>query len=147
MTKYGSNVEGYRRYGSDERVSMVLRSVVQDGCGAIKKDTIIPIFPDKTIDGIKLHGIVAQKWIEKILGSLKHNKVVQVKLIMLVWIFYKEGRNLDEYETWHLIWMREGLPLFSEKINDLPATGKVAAMDTWEKPPPTGDSDYADRQW
>lgn len=147
MKKYGYNVEGYRKYGSEERVAVILRSVVQDGCGAIKRETIIPIFPDETVDGKKLHGTVAQKWIEKILGSLKHNKEIQTKLIMLVWIFYKEGRNLDEYSLWHLIWMREGLPLFSEKINDLPATGKVAAMDTWEKPEETGDGDFNDRQW
>lgn len=147
MPRRGYNVEGYRKYSSEERVAAILRSTTQDGCGAFKRDTIVPIFSDKTVDGIELHGTVAIKWIEKILGSLLHNKEIQNKLIMLVWIFYKQGKNLDEDELWHLIWMRKGMTLFSAKINNLPATGKVAPMDSWEKPEKAGDSDFDERQW
>ena len=147
MQKPGYNLQGYQRYGSEERAFMALRSIVQDGCGALKKDTISPIFKEKTVDGIKLHGEIAQKWVEKILGSLLLNEEVQSELIMLVWIFYKQGKNLDEDELWHLIWMRKGLPLFAAKIDDLVGIGKVAPMDSWEKPEKTGDSDFSERQW
>lgn len=133
------NVEGYRRYSSDEKVANLLRAIVQDGCQSFDVDTIKPIFQDKTVNGKQLHGDVARKWVKKLLGSLtpgkkKQNTETIVNLVMKAWFFYKQGKNLDTYEIWHIIWMREAFPLFMEKINNLPGTGSVASMDRWEKP-------------
>lgn len=135
----GYNVEGYRKYTGDERVSHLLRSIVQDGCHDFDEDTIKPIFTDKIVNGKQLYGTIARKWMKKLLGSLspgikKANATTIVQLVLSAWVFYKKGKNLDEYEIWHVLWMKKAFPLFMEKINSLPGTGSVASMDTWEKP-------------
>ena len=139
--------EGYRKYSSDEKISMVLRSAVQDACLVFKKESIDVMFPEKIVDKVDI-GKVASKWTWKIIGSLNNNTELQKKLLRVVWLRYNQGKNLDKDEIWHHIWRETGLPLFSDKINDLPATGKVAPMDKLEKEPPkdTG-KDFDDRQW
>jgi len=39
--------EGYRQYSSDERISMVLRSALQDASKVFKKETIDIMFSEK----------------------------------------------------------------------------------------------------
>jgi hypothetical protein len=140
--------EGYRQYSSDERISMVLRSALQDASKVFKKETIDIMFSEKKKDkqGNDLD-VICQKWAWKIVGSLKYNKDKQVKLLLVVWLMYNKNKNLDNDTLWHLIWMREGLPLFSERIESFPATGRVAPMDKLDKDDKNKNKSFDDRQW
>jgi len=60
---------------------------------------------------------------------------------------YNKNKNLDNDTLWHLIWMREGLPLFSERIESFPATGRVAPMDKLDKDDKNKNKSFDDRQW
>lgn len=140
--------EGYRQYSSDEKISMVIRSALQDASKVFKKETIDIIFSKNKKDkqGNDLDEI-CQKWAWKIIGSLKYNKEKQVKLLLVVWLMYNKNKNLDKDTLWHLIWMREGLPLFSERIESFPATGRIAPMDKLEKNEKNKNKSFDDRQW
>ncbi len=133
---YGT--EGYYRNAREaERVAAMLRSLVQDATRDFKKEAIDILFPKKMVDEIDI-GVICSRWVKTIMCSLKNIPEKQVKLTMFIWCRYKQGINVDSDELWHLIWMREGLPLFSSKINELPAAGKVAPMGSLEKPEKIG---------
>ena len=109
--------EGYRKYTIDEKVSALLRSIVQDGCHDFKKETIDVIFIEKSVDGVNI-GKICSKWAFRILGSLDNDNKMQVKLLFLLYVLYIKGKNPDTNKAWHLVWMKEGCPLFSNKINN-----------------------------
>ena len=141
------NTEGYYKYSKEtERVGAMLRSTVQDASRIFKKETIDTIFKTKKVNDKDI-GEISARWAWKVVGSLKNDHEKQVKLLMIIWMFYKKGINIDDDKTWHLIWMKIGLPLFSDKINDLPATGKVAPMDSLEKPQKDEGIDIDDENW
>ena len=116
-----------------ERVAAMLRSLMQDATRDFKTETIDILFPVKIVDEVDI-GKVSSKWVKNILCALKNDSEIQIKLIMIIWCNYNNGVNVDKDPAWHLTWMRIGLPLFSDKINDLPAVGKVAPMGSLEKP-------------
>ncbi len=78
-------------------------------------------------------GEICSRWAWKIIGSLKNVHSIQSELLMIIWLYYQIGTNPDTDSVWHIIWMKKGLPLFTDKIDDLPATGKIAPMDKLEK--------------
>lgn len=148
MTHRGSyNTEGYVGGAREaERVAGMIRSLMQDATRDFKKETIDILFPEKKIDDIDI-GQVSSRWVKNILCSLQNNEEKQVKLILLVWIKYNKGINLDKDKTWHMIWIKIGLPLFSDKINDLPATGRVAPMASLKKPEKREGRDIRTVKW
>jgi hypothetical protein len=116
-----------------KHVAALLRSLMQDVTKDFKKETIDVLFPDKKIDNINI-GEVSSRWVKHIICSLQNQTELQIKLMMIVWMKYHNDENIDKDPIWHLIWMRIGLPLFSDKINALPAVGKVSPMGSLEKP-------------
>ncbi len=124
-----------------ERIAQMLRSIVQDGTKAFKKNTIDVMFPKKIVDGKDI-GEVSRRWIMTICGSLQNEEEKIEQLLLAVWCFYQDGVNIDEDEIWHLKWLKDGIPLFMKKVNDLPGTGRVAPMASLEKPPKKDDIEW-----
>ena len=115
-----------------ERIAQMLRSIVQDRTLAFKKNTIDVIFPKKIVDGKDI-GEVARRWVITICGSLQNDETIE-NILLTIWCFYQDGINIDTDEVWQLKWLKDGVPLFMEKVNDLPGTGRVAPMASLEKP-------------
>lgn len=147
MKKYSLAGDTYLKYQGEERVAMVLRSITQDGCLDFKNDTIDTIFPVKDENDEHDIGKACQKFAMKILGSLQDDVKIQRKLLFFLYIMYEKGRNPDTDKIWHILWLNDASPLFSKKINSLPATGRVSAMASLEKPEKTIGRDIKDIQW
>jgi len=121
--------EGFRKYTTDERINMVLRAAMQASCRAFKQETIDKIFETEKSE----LGKSCAKWAWRIVGSLKHNKELMEDLLLTLWFMYKKGINPDVDDSWHLIWIMDGMPSFSSKLESFPATGRVAAMDDLDR--------------
>jgi len=129
---YGS--EGYLSHHRDnERVASMLRSIIQDGCNDFSKDTIEIIFKKKMVNDTDI-GKVCVRWANKIDGSLKDEESAMRKLLLTLWMLYQEGINPDTDDIWHIIWLKDAVPLFAKKINEMPSTGKAASMASYNKP-------------
>jgi len=119
----------------EEKVANLLRSVVQDGCKQFEEKSLIHIYKEVDEEGKKrLYGDVARDYARLIIGSLQANTEIQRKLLLLAWLLYEKGENLNESRIWRLAWINYACPLFSKKFADLPSTGSVASMDSWDKP-------------
>ncbi|MBS3778670.1 MAG: hypothetical protein KGY50_05220 [Candidatus Thermoplasmatota archaeon] len=125
-----------------EKVGVILRSAMQDSCNAFTKETLKVLFSERIVDDVDI-GKIAFKWAWRIIGSLRFKKQVgdrtyddtdtQVKLLSYIYIQYHDDVNLDEDKVWHWIWIKMGLPAFTEWLESFPATGRISSADKLEK--------------
>jgi len=134
---------GHRWERTDsEKVSKILRSAMQDSCKAFTEETLKPFFPKKMVDDVDI-GEVAFKWAWRIVGSLRFKKKigdntfdhtdVQEKLLSYIFLKYDQGINLDKDLAWKWLWIKKGLPAFTEWIESFPSTGRISSADKLEK--------------
>lgn len=136
--------EGYRKYTTDEKVSAILRSVIQDGCKDFKRETLDVIFKKKEINGVDI-GKTCSTWAFRVIGSLDNDNELQVDLLLYLYILYIDGENPDTDEIWHINWLMTACPMFANRIDDFPAPGKAAPLASLDKPDKKGE-DF-ERQW
>lgn len=141
------SIEGhYSSQRQEAKVAALLRSIMQDATRDFKKETIDVIFKKKEVNGVDI-GKVCSRWVKHIACSLENNEALQTKLNFLVFCKYHQGIDLDKDLQWHLFWLKIGVPLFSNKINRFPSTGRAAPMASLEKPQSEEFEDFDDAPW
>ena len=126
-----------------DKVAKIARSLSQDVGKRFKEDVLGKLYPKKMVDGEDI-GKVCCEWTYVVLTDFEE-KELQKKLLKMIRLAYKQGKNLNKWQPWLDYISMYGVQSFSDKINKFAQIAKLSFMDSLEKKEKMRD--ITDVQW